>query len=39
MRLSGLESSEGLTGAGESASKLIHVAVGRGLESLHRAFP
>lgn len=31
-------SSEGLTGAGESASKLILVAVGRGLESLDRPF-
>lgn len=29
-------SSEGLTGAGESATKLILVAVGRGLESLDR---
>lgn len=39
MRLSGPESSEGLTGAGESAFKLIHVAVGRRLESLDRASP
>lgn len=30
----GLKSSESLTGAGGSASKLVHMAVGRRLQSL-----
>lgn len=35
----GLKSSEGLVEAGEGAPKLIHVVVGRGLQSLGMQAP